>query len=205
MSGAPFGTKSGPSRRRRAGRQGAARTAKRAPKASGTEKEVETAQSRRGKMVIERTIRATLDELWDRWTTAAGIESWWGADGFLLRVNRLEVRPGGVFEYAAKAIEPAQIAALNSAALPLTSRGKGTYTEVKPLARLAYKVLVDYIPDIPPYEVSTFVEFKKVPGGVMVVVTQDEMHNTFWTHAAAMGLDQQIDRLESALSGRAQE
>src|ERR1039458_2106097 len=146
-------------------------------------------------MVIERTIRATLDELWDRWTTAAGIESWWGADGFLLRVNRLEVRPGGVFEYATKAIEPAQIAALNSAALPPTSRGKGAATDARPPAR----------PPDPPCEVSPSVEFKKVPGGVRVVGTQDEMHNTFWTHAAAMGLDQQIDRLESALSGRAQE
>jgi len=204
MSGAPFGTKSDPSQRGSAGRQGAARTAKRVPNESGTKRAVETSQPRRGKMVIERTVKATLDEVWDHWTTAAGIESWWGPDGFLTRVNRLDIRPGGGFEYATKAIEPAQMEALKSAGLPMTSVGHGTYTEVKPQARLGYKVLVDYIHDVPPYDVSTLVEFKTVPGGVMMVVTQDEMHNPDWTQMAAMGLDQQVNRLVEVLSGHPQ-
>ncbi len=163
------------------------------------------AQPGRGKIVIERTIRATPAETWDLWTTTVGVESWWGTDGFLLRVNRLDVRPGGGFEYATKAIEPAQVEALKSAGLPLTSHGRGTYTEVKPPARLCYKVMVDYIRDVPPYEVSTLVEFKEIPGGVDLVVTQDEMHNAFWTHAAIMGLDQQLGRLVMALSGPPEE
>ena len=204
MSGAPFGTKSGPSRRHRGGGQGATRTSKQASGESGAEA-AETAQPRRGKMVIERRVKATLDEVWDRWTTGAGIESWWGPDGFLTRVNRLDIRPGGGFEYATKAIEPAQIEALKSAGLPMTSVGHVTYTEAEPLARLGYKVLVDYIKEVAPYEVSTLVELKKVPGGVVMVVTQDEMHNSDWTQMAAMGLDRQINRLVEVLSGPPQE
>jgi hypothetical protein len=38
-----------------------------------------------------------------------------------------------------------------------------------------------------------------------MVVTQDEMHNSDWTQMAAMGLDQQINRLVEVLSGPPQE
>jgi uncharacterized protein YndB with AHSA1/START domain len=30
------------------------------------------------KAVIERTYRATVQELWELWTTKEGFESWWG-------------------------------------------------------------------------------------------------------------------------------
>jgi len=34
------------------------------------------------KITIERTYEASIDVLWDLWTTKEGIESWWGPDGF---------------------------------------------------------------------------------------------------------------------------
>jgi len=200
MSGAPSGRASGAGRRRAAGKKGSKDAAK-AAGGNGTRKAVEAAEPERGKMVIARTFKKTVEEVWDLWTTAAGIESWWGSDGFMIRVNRLDIKPGGGFEYATKAIEPAQIEALKLAGLPPTSRGRGTYTEVVPLARLGYKVLVDYIPEIPPYEVQTLVELKKVPEGVLMTVTQEGMHDPVWTQAAATGLDMQISRLVGVLSG----
>ena len=36
----------------------------------------------RPKVVIERTYRAEVNELWDLWTTKDGFESWWGPQGF---------------------------------------------------------------------------------------------------------------------------
>ena len=33
------------------------------------------------KFVIERTYRASVDELWDLWTTKEGFESWWPPEG----------------------------------------------------------------------------------------------------------------------------
>jgi uncharacterized protein YndB with AHSA1/START domain len=37
---------------------------------------------------LERTYRATIDEVWDMWTTKEGIESWWGPDGFAVKVRK---------------------------------------------------------------------------------------------------------------------
>ena len=34
------------------------------------------------KVVIERTYRAQIEELWELWTTKAGFESWWGPRAF---------------------------------------------------------------------------------------------------------------------------
>lgn len=37
---------------------------------------------------IERTYLASLDEVWDLWTTKAGIASWWGPEGFAVKVRK---------------------------------------------------------------------------------------------------------------------
>ena len=33
------------------------------------------------KFVMERTYRASVDELWELWTTKEGFESWWPPEG----------------------------------------------------------------------------------------------------------------------------
>jgi uncharacterized protein YndB with AHSA1/START domain len=38
-------------------------------------------------VVIERTYRAPLEELWALWTTSDGFESWWGPEGFRTKVH----------------------------------------------------------------------------------------------------------------------
>ena len=38
-------------------------------------------------VVIERTYRATVEELWALWTTKAGFESWWGPEGVRVEVK----------------------------------------------------------------------------------------------------------------------
>ena len=52
------------------------------------------------KIRIERTFQASLEEVWEMWTTREGIESWWGPDGFSVKVRTLELRPGGRLDYA---------------------------------------------------------------------------------------------------------
>ena len=51
------------------------------------------------KVVIERTYRARVEELWELWTTKEGFESWWGPEGFRVEVHALEARAGGALEY----------------------------------------------------------------------------------------------------------
>ncbi len=77
------------------------------------------ATSPRAKLTFERTFRAaTVDEVWDLWTTKAGLESWWGPEGFVTKVSKLELRPGGKFEYAMTATDSAQMEGLKAAGLP---------------------------------------------------------------------------------------
>ena len=47
------------------------------------------------KISFERKYEAPVEDVWDLWTTAEGIESWWGPEGFSVRVSKLDLRPGG--------------------------------------------------------------------------------------------------------------
>ena len=154
------------------------------------------------KITLERTLKATTREVWDLWTTKKGLESWWGPAGFVTKVRRLEVSPGGKFEYEMTAIGPEQVAAMKKADLPLTSRARGTYVEVTPRRRLAYRTLADFIPGVTPYEVGAVIDFHAVPGGVRVTVTEDAMHNEEWTKMSEMGMSSSLDRLEKVAGSR---
>ena len=47
------------------------------------------------RITIERNYDATIDEVWEMWTTKEGVEAWWGPDGFDVTVSEFDVRPGG--------------------------------------------------------------------------------------------------------------
>ena len=55
---------------------------------------------------LERTFQATLEDVWQLWTTKEGIESWWGPEGFSVQVRTLDLRPGGLLQYAMTATAP---------------------------------------------------------------------------------------------------
>ena len=147
------------------------------------------------KITLERTIRATTREIWDLWTTKKGFESWWGPEGFITKIWRLEVSPGGKFEYEMTATGAEQVEALEKMNFPLTSRAHGSYKEVKEPKRLVYKAIVDFIPGVPPYEKTTLVEFQIVPGGTKLTVIEDAMHNEEWTRMSEMGMGSSLDKL----------
>jgi uncharacterized protein YndB with AHSA1/START domain len=41
---------------------------------------------------LQRTYPTTPARIWERWTTPAGIESWWAPDGFSVEVCELDLR-----------------------------------------------------------------------------------------------------------------
>jgi len=157
---------------------------------------------RRGKITLERTFRASLEDVWDLWTTKEGLESWWGPEGFVTTVRKLDLRPGGAFEYAMTATEPAQIEALKAINFPLTSFAHGTYAEVTPRKRLGYTTVADFIPGVAPYQVAALIEFHVGPKGVRMVVTEDAMHDAQWTEMSRMGMDSSLDKLVRVLESR---
>ena len=155
----------------------------------------------RRRITLERTFRASIEDVWDLWTTQDGIESWWGPDGFVVQVRELDLRPGGALAYAMIAVARDQIEFLRKAGMPLANEHRLTYTEVAPRRRLAYVHLADFVPGVPPYEVATSVEFDAGPRGVRMVLSFDAMHDDHWTRLAVMGWESQLGKLAHVLRG----
>jgi uncharacterized protein YndB with AHSA1/START domain len=156
-------------------------------------------QPARRKASIERVFNAAIEDVWELWTTKEGIESWWGPDGFAVKVRKLDFRRGGELLYAMTAIAPEQIEFMKKAGMPRTTEARVTYTEVSPLTRLAFTQLADFIPNVKPYEVATTVEFATGPQGVRMVLTLDAMHDEYWTKMAVMGWENELDKLAKLL------
>ncbi|MGH6999635.1 MAG: SRPBCC family protein [Phenylobacterium sp.] len=153
----------------------------------------------RARFSIERTYAASIDEAWTLWTTKAGIESWWGPEGFEVTVTSLDLRPGGELVYLMTATAAEQVAFMKGAGMPLSTPAKVTYTEVSPPGRLAYTTLADFVPGVAPYEVATVVELRVAAGGVKLTVTFDAMHDDVWTERARAGHESQLRKLDGLL------
>lgn len=152
------------------------------------------------RITMERTYKASVEDVWDMWTTKEGIESWWGPDGFSVKVRKLDVRPGGELHYAMTATAAPQVEFMKKAGMPLTTEAKLTYTEVSPPRRLAYTHLADFIPGVAPYGVAHVVELTPTADGVRMVLTFDAMHDEEWTKRAAMGWEMEFGKLAKVLA-----
>ena len=157
------------------------------------------AKEARRRITIERTLKAPIGEIWDMWTTKEGLESWWGPDGFAVKVHTLDLRPGGELRYAMTAVAPDQIQFMKNAGMPVTTENRGRYVEVVPPARLVFTQVADFIPGVEPYDVATTVELEAAADGVRLVLTIDAMHDEHWTQMAVMGWEGELDKLARAL------
>jgi hypothetical protein len=158
--------------------------------------------STRKRITIERTYNASIEDVWALWTTKAGIEAWWGPDGFAVKVQDLDLRPGGELRYAMTAVAPLQVAFMNKMGMPLTTKARLTYTEIVVNRCLAYSQLADFISGIKPYDVTTVMELHPGGRGVCMVLNFDVMHDQQWTQRAKMGRESELGRLAKLLSGR---
>jgi uncharacterized protein YndB with AHSA1/START domain len=156
-------------------------------------------QPARRRVRIERTFDAAVEDAWELWTTKEGIESWWGPDGFSVKVRRLDFRLGGELLYAMSATAPEQIDFMKKAGMPLTTESLVTYTEVVLHKRLTFRQMADFIPGVQPYEVATTVEFDTTPQGLRMILTLDAMHDEHWTKMAVMGWENELGKLARVL------
>lgn len=163
---------------------------------------INSATPARAQFSIERSYAASVEEAWALWTTTAGIESWWGPEGFDVTVLSLDLRPGGELVYLMTATGPEQVAFMERAGMPLSTETKVTYTEVSPPVRLAYKTLADFVPDVSAYDVATVVELQATAGGVKIVITFDAMHDAVWTERARAGHESQLRKLDGILAAQ---
>jgi uncharacterized protein YndB with AHSA1/START domain len=160
------------------------------------------ARAHRRQIALERTFEATLEEVWELWTTREGIESWWGPEGFAVTVRSLDLRPGGELRYAMTAVAEEQVAFMKQAGMPLTTEARITFTEVDPPRRLAYEHLADFIPGVKPYDVATVVELHPLAKGVRMVLTIEAMHDEEWTQRAVMGWESELGKLAKVLAAK---
>ena len=156
----------------------------------------------RGKILIERRYTASIEDVWELWTTKEGIESWWGPDGFSVKVHELDLRAGGEMRYAMTAIDAAQVQFMKRAGMPLTTEARLTYTAIVPGKSIAYTHKADFIPGIEPYDVENKVEFFAEGGNVRMVLTLDPMHSDEWTQRATMGMESQLGKLGRLIASR---
>jgi uncharacterized protein YndB with AHSA1/START domain len=154
------------------------------------------------KIVIERTYQASIDDVWELWTTREGIESWWGPEGFSVKVHQLDLRAGGQMVYAMTAVDPPQVEFMKSAGMPLTTEARLTYTEIVPGKTIAYTHRVDFVPGLEPYTVGNKVDFFAIGGNVRMVLTLDPMHSDEWTERAVMGMESQLGKLARVIASR---
>ena len=72
-------------------------------------------------ITIERTYPGLRADVWELWTTRAGIEAWWGPDGFSVTVQSLDLRAGGELRYTMSAVAPAMIAFMKQNNMPAST------------------------------------------------------------------------------------
>lgn len=157
--------------------------------------------ARKRRMTMSRTYRASVEDVWELWTTKAGIESWWGPEGFEVRVHTLDLRPGGGLVYSMTAVGAAQVGFMKNAGMPLTTTSRLTYTEVVARKRLSFTLRADFIPGVEPYDVATTVELRPAGSSVRMTLRFDAMHDAEWTQRMRMGREGELGRLGRLLAG----
>ncbi len=160
-------------------------------------------ESARPTIAIQRHFHATVVELWDLWTTAEGIESWWGPEGFTVTVGHIDLRVAGGLTYTMTATAPDQIAFMADHGMPVATEVSITYTDVEPCLRLGFTTTADFVPGVQPYAVATAMTLEPGATGVTMEVTIDAMHDEEWTQRSVAGQESQLDRLAAVVTAQA--
>lgn len=148
------------------------------------------------KVVVERTYRASLEDVWDLWTTKEGFESWWGPQGFRAAIHEIDARVGGTLRYDMIADTPEMIAAMKKMGQPPSHGVTSRFSEFQPHSRLLLTNVIDFIQGVAPYESHVLVELSEVGDKVRMVVTLSGMHNDQFAQMQKEGFTSQLTKLD---------
>ncbi len=81
--------------------------------------------------VVERTLQASPERIFEAYTDAKLVPRWWAPPGGSLRVEHMDVRPGGKYRYVQRTPGGQELVFV------------GSYLEVKPPTRLVYTFEVE--------------------------------------------------------------
>jgi uncharacterized protein YndB with AHSA1/START domain len=158
-------------------------------------------QQSRANIVVERTYRASLQDIWDLWTTKEGFESWWGPEGFRADVHVIEAREGGLLKYDMVADAPEVIAAMEAAGQPTSHPTNSRFSEFRPRDRLVITNSIDFLPGVEPYEAKITVDLFASGAEVRMVVTLDRLHSDEFSNMQLEGFTSQLRKLEQRFAG----
>jgi uncharacterized protein YndB with AHSA1/START domain len=147
-------------------------------------------------LVIARTYRAGIEDLWALWTTREGFESWWGPEGFRVEVHALEARAGGVVEYDMIADTAEMVAAMKQMGQAVAHNTHGWFGEFRPNTRLTLLHLIDFIAGVEPYESAIEVDFVALGDQAQMTVTLHPHRDAHWTKMSVQGFTSQLAKLE---------
>lgn len=158
----------------------------------------EAARGVQAVVVIERTYRASVQDLWALWTTKAGFESWWGPDGFRVEVHAIEPRLDGALDYDMIADAPEAVAAMQEMGQPISHGTHGRFSQFSPHTRLALTHVIDFVPDSPVYDQTIEVDFRPAADGhaTMTVTIQPHL-DPHWTQMSVEGFTSQLGKLDA--------
>ncbi|MGO4533275.1 SRPBCC family protein [Leifsonia sp. 2MCAF36] len=145
--------------------------------------------------IIERTVAASPERVWELWTTPEGISQWWAPDGFRTDVDRLDLTEGGELVYTMTATAPEQVQFLQQNGIPLSTESRKVFTELSRPRRLAYRSMVDFVPDHEPYEQLTVIDLEPTGDGTRVVMRVEPMHDDVWTERLLAGRANELENL----------
>lgn len=147
-------------------------------------------------VVVERTYRASVQELWELWTTKDGFESWWGPEGFRVDVHEIDPRIGGLLRYDMIADAPAVVAEMKKMGQPISHSTKGEFSQLEVHQRLTLTHLIDFLPGVKPYQSTMGMELFPSGSSVRMVVTLSAMHNPEFTQMQKDGFTSQLTKLD---------
>lgn len=156
----------------------------------------EKKSQRSAKVVIERTYRASLKDVWELWTTKEGFESWWGPQGFRVEVQEIDARVGGALRYDMIAASPEMIATMKEMGAPISHATRSSFIEVVPRERLVLRNVIDFLPNVAAYENDIAVDFIAKGNSVRMVVALDAMHNDEFSNMQKEGFTSQLTKLD---------
>jgi uncharacterized protein YndB with AHSA1/START domain len=144
---------------------------------------------------IERTIDAPPARVWELWTTPAGISQWWAPDGVRTDVSALDLQEGGELIYTMTAVAPEMVAFMEQNGMPLSTESRKRFTELREPTRIAYRSLIDFVPDHAAYEQLTEVDLLPEGDGTRVVMRVEPLHDEEWTGRLLAGRANELENL----------
>jgi uncharacterized protein YndB with AHSA1/START domain len=136
-------------------------------------------------MGISRLLNAPIDLVWEVWTNPEHIKHWWGPEGFKNTISKMDVRPGGEWEFIMHGPDGTDY------------KNKHIYKEiVKPT-----KLVLEHVTG-PKFEMT--VTFEAQGNKTLVTLhsvfeSEEQLKEVIKVFKADVGMVQNVDRMENYL------